>query len=572
MVVWAWDAVATVPDVCRARCARFFPGDEVALCDGAPPCGCVATRSTVRAGEPVAGVLAVGTGPVLGSAPRGRRLYALRVPGWGRLVGAAAYGAGNGTFVKARDDKYVTARFIGWGGDKPSFALVETFGDVGSPVAYDTYLLARHCVPSAKVHSRSALRRALRHGAMSASLEEAPCRTTGVTIDPVGARDLDDAISVVRQGAEGHVVEVHITDVAGALDRVDGWQHLGDACQSVYLASGVVHMLPAVAAQGAFSLVAGERRRVLTARFEVASATGEVRWCGWTSETIVVRANCTYGGVAVSESAYLGRLEAATAAVFRGSSEDPPDDAHELVAVWMKLANEYAGLELATIRRGIFRVCHASAVPVPLLVRMGLRARASWMSEYVPWREGLAHAALGVGAYAQSTSPIRRLGDLVNQVYLVAGRSDRALQFAHEWATARGTAVLSSWSVGARRAERCSRMVEAACVAASEGGVLPAMVCEVGKRDARGRRLLSLYLSSLDTLLPVTTAMPPLSVGAAVAVRVFVRGRGGELPRRIGVQLEVEGLAGRDVFECQATDLVEGACEGGLVEEGGDRR
>lgn len=569
MVLWTWDAVSAVPDACKVRCARFFPGDDVTLCGGALPCGCVALRSAVRAGELVAGVLAVGTGPVLGSAPRGRRLYALRVPGWGRLVGAAAYGAGNGTFVKARDDKYVTARFIGWSGERPSFALVETFGDVGNPAAYDMHLLARHCAPSAKVHSRSALRRALRHGV---TLGDAPCRTTGVTIDPVGARDLDDAISVVRHGADGYVVEVHITDVAWALDRADGWQHLGDACQSVYLASGVVHMLPAAAAQGAFSLVAGERRRVLTARFEVSPATG-VRWGGWTAETIEVRANCTYGGVAVAESAYLGRLEAATAVVFQGTSETPPVDTHELVAVWMKLANECAGRELATMRRGVFRVCDASAVRAqPLLVRMGLRARASWRSEYTPWREGLAHAALGVGAYAQCTSPIRRLGDLINQVYLVEGRSDNALQFAHDWATAHGTAVLSVWSVGARRAERCSRVVEAACAAASEGGVLPAMVCEVGKRDARGTRRLSLYVEPLDTLLHVATAMPALPVGAAVVVRVFVRGRGGELPRRIGVQLEVEGLAGRDVFECQATDLVESACEGGFVEEGGDRR
>jgi len=136
-----------------------------------------------------------------------------------------------------------------------------------------------------------------------------------------------------------------------------------------------------------------------------------------------------------------------------------------------------------------------------------------------------------------------------------------------------GTNVIGGVNPNKAGTEHCGVPVYGSAIeAASDGGVLPAMVCEVGKRDARGRRLLSLYLSSLDTLLPVTTAMPPLSVGAAVAVRVFVRGRGGELPRRIGVQLEVEGLAGRDVFECQATDLVEGACEGGLVEEGGDRR
>jgi len=85
-----------------------------------------------------------------------------------------------------------------------------------------------------------------------------------ITVDPVDARDFDDAISLERDG-DGYILQVHIADVAayavqgGAVDleaRTRG--------TSVYLPDRVIPMIPEVLSAGACSLRPGEERLART--------------------------------------------------------------------------------------------------------------------------------------------------------------------------------------------------------------------------------------------------------------------------------------------------------------------
>ncbi len=88
---------------------------------------------------------------------------------------------------------------------------------------------------------------------------------TVMTIDGAGAKDLDDAVSVVRSG-EGWRLYVHIADVSHyvrektALDRA-----AMSRGTSVYFTDKVVPMLPPVLSNGVCSLNAGEDKYALTA-------------------------------------------------------------------------------------------------------------------------------------------------------------------------------------------------------------------------------------------------------------------------------------------------------------------
>jgi hypothetical protein len=558
MISWTRDMLGAAPVGCVRACSRFFPGDVVTLCGGsAEDCGCLLRSSDVRRGVPVAGVLVLSSAITLGRGQRGKCLYAFRVPRWGSLVARVPYAAPGRSFLKAREDKYVLARFVCWDAPRPTFRLVETFGDVSQLAAYDKFLLARHCRSAGMAALRDAFR-----GACTAPALSSPVSRSAYTIDPAGSRDLDDALSVTESGG-AYTVDVHITDVARAIDDRALWSCLGGACQSVYLSSVVANMLPRCASHGELSLLEGSPRGVLTLSFHIGE---HVRVVGWKREELCVASNATYETVESAHPVFYRTLVAAThrAASLRGVAL--PADSHEVVAYWMLAANEFSGSLLAASKLGVFRVCRERA-PAPLesaLGALGLRELRAWQSSYAPWEEELEHAALGIGAYAQVTSPLRRLGDLVNQVFLVEGLSTAATEFACAWATPEGTTKLTDWSRAARRAERCSRLADASLRAAGAQRWLSAVVCSSEGVTAW------LYVQELGGILPIRSpAAVALRPGREIRLMVHIRAAGWSLPGRIAVELEVEGLAGGDVLQCEVPDLVEDACETGLVDDDG---
>jgi len=97
------------------------------------------------------------------------------------------------------------------------------------------------------------------------------------TIDPVDARDFDDAISAERLDGDLVRIHVHIADVSayvrpgGALDEDARWRGT-----SVYVPGTVEPMLPPVLSTGACSLVPGEDRPAVTATLDL-DGDGTVR-------------------------------------------------------------------------------------------------------------------------------------------------------------------------------------------------------------------------------------------------------------------------------------------------------
>ncbi|MBD3162273.1 MAG: VacB/RNase II family 3'-5' exoribonuclease, partial [Candidatus Eisenbacteria bacterium] len=97
-----------------------------------------------------------------------------------------------------------------------------------------------------------------------------------LTIDPIDAKDFDDAISIRRDG-DGFQLDVHIADVSalvpegGAVD-----EEAARRGTSVYFPGSVIPMLPEALSSDAASLVPGRRRNVLTVEIEIDSE-GAVR-------------------------------------------------------------------------------------------------------------------------------------------------------------------------------------------------------------------------------------------------------------------------------------------------------
>ncbi|WP_028708115.1 ribonuclease catalytic domain-containing protein [Propionicicella superfundia] len=116
-----------------------------------------------------------------------------------------------------------------------------------------------------------------------------------VTIDPQGARDLDQAVLVERAGA-GYLVSYAIADVAafvGAGDPVDAEARRRG--QTFYAPTAKASLHPPVLSEGAASLLPGGERRALVWRLAL-DADGELQSTRLDRALVRSRAQLTYEG------------------------------------------------------------------------------------------------------------------------------------------------------------------------------------------------------------------------------------------------------------------------------------
>jgi ribonuclease R len=164
--------------------------------------------------------------------------------------------------------------------DREDAVLVEVFGADDDPRLDDLAVASRHRL--AKGFSRAAEQEAAQfaepvYDAKAGRLDLRDRAT--FTMDPVDARDFDDALS--WRPLEGGLVEVgiHIADVAhyvragGALD-----DDARERATSVYLAGGVVPMLPHELSSDLCSLVPGQGRLTLSVLAEMDARGGVTRY------------------------------------------------------------------------------------------------------------------------------------------------------------------------------------------------------------------------------------------------------------------------------------------------------
>ncbi len=280
--------------------------------------------------------------------------------------------------------------------------------------------------------------------------ETCPDRTdlTGVqcwTIDAENSLDLDDAISL-QPTQDGWQLGIHITDVSSfisqdsALDR-EAYRRT----TSVYLPELDVHMLPQSISCRKASLLQGSLRPALSIVCEVDSC-GEILSQTAFPSQIKVSANYSYE-----------QFEAFLTPV---AADNP--DMHCVAPVLQQIAEKHLQKRIRagalvmedrniTPARGIVAECMviynstlaslARDRQTPLFYRYleapdGVLSRANDYPHHVPpsvlGTLPRPHAGMGLPAYAQFSSPLRRYSDLVNQRQILAVLSGVSLPYDRE--------------------------------------------------------------------------------------------------------------------------------------------
>lgn len=268
-----------------------------------------------------------------------------------------------------------------------------------------------------------------------------------ITIDAVTTRDVDDALSITREGPD-LTVGIHITDVAhyveqdSLLDR-----EIRERATSIYLPDMTIPMLPAILSEDAASLIAGKLRpavsviatfgpdldlkhhMIVCSRIEV----GERLSYEEVDERVSMKGSPEALMFEVAEALRKKRIEAG-ALIFKDpeisvhlseegdievTRRDRESPSQILVSELMILANHlFATFLKENGIPGIFR-----SQPPPLeKIALGeeddpvlsYRARRAMARGELSTRPA-PHATLGLSSYTTATSPLRRYVDLIIQ-------------------------------------------------------------------------------------------------------------------------------------------------------------
>lgn len=207
--------------------------------------------------------------------------------------------------------------------------LVRRIGDANEPSLGIECVMARYGLvdgyPQAAVDEATSLAVDV-EGALADPLRRDIRDRFAITIDPVDARDFDDAISVARTVRGGWMLGVHIADVSHYVD----WESAIDLearrrSTSVYLADRVLPMLPERLCNDLCSLRPDEDRLAFTVDIEL-DAQGRVRTYEPYPSVVRSRVRMDYGAAdallregepdgAALDAAERGRAELAVEAV-----------------------------------------------------------------------------------------------------------------------------------------------------------------------------------------------------------------------------------------------------------------
>lgn len=402
-------------------------------------------NSPVRTMKQISGILILEDSKTYGRTENGKRLLYRCVPDNTKLpVFLVPFDLKLG-FSKDLKNKYVLFKFDKWSGKHPMGILVETIGDVSDIDNYYEYQLYRRGLNDSISEFSNQTRR-LFSGKNEIQLISSIKNNISynisnrlddrvITIDPFGCVDIDDGIGCTTNEETGVVtVSVYIANVSIWMDEFGLWDHI-NRVSTIYLPDKRRTMLPAILSDNLCSLLENKDRFAMCMDVDISRdgyVIGEPRF---SNVLIRVDVNHSYDSPKLMRDPQYKSIMDITKKINPNIC-----DSHKLVEFWMIYMNISCGKHLANQNVGIFRNVHVKELRDSKFenpsTQMFFNNFDNISSEYSVIANSSRHDLLDVAWYAQITSPIRRLVDLVNQTLLLKSInmfSDRSEIFVNDW-------------------------------------------------------------------------------------------------------------------------------------------
>jgi exoribonuclease R len=430
---------------------KWFHGDQFTFLP-TPHC----THSPTRNAPFLCGVLILEGNKTYGRTANKKRLLYRVIPASLHLPSFLIPYDMKPQFVKANKNKYILFRFDAWIDKHPTGLLHEVLGDVDQLEVFFEYQLYSKCLNSSLKELTHGVHDCTKKQTIDSYIqrintndgfhvENRSDRAGIISIDPPRSVDYDDALDIhMSPGSERVHITVYVANVFVWLETFQLWHAFSNRVATVYLPDRRRPMLPTQLSDAFCSLKAQEHRFAFAIDFEL-DLNGHVVHTSIHTVMIRVHRNYTYGESALDQDPTYQQLQQITKAW-----NPSVTSSHEVVAHWMLEANKVCAQYMYQKQTGIFRTVKSTMEPsnqetngiVPRSIASE-HVLQQWMScsgQYEPYRDALVelpHLFLQTPVYAQVTSPIRRLVDLLNQMMMMStmgiALSQEAISFMDHW-------------------------------------------------------------------------------------------------------------------------------------------
>lgn len=261
-----------------------------------------------------------------------------------------------------------------------------------------------------------------------------------ISVDPVGCLDIDDACSLTTINGQS-VLSIYISNVTLVLNILRAWDVLKENLKqtaTIYLPTNKLSMLPSILSDNICSLVENEDRVALAMDIFFHSNQETIEKIEFKNVLIKVSDNLSYEEA--EKHIEYKRIEK----VVRNMNENIKPlvydfrDSHSTVEYLMLYMNIKVSEKM---NNGIFRISEEVGKPItndviqqlPVNISKFIDIYRKYNSYYstkeIQHKNGktLEHVILEVDSYLQITSPIRRLGDVVNQALFIHKYVDKTV-------------------------------------------------------------------------------------------------------------------------------------------------
>jgi exoribonuclease R len=354
-------------------------------------------------------------------------------------------------FSKVFKNKYVIFKFDHWENQHPQGILITTIGttdNLESFYEYQLYCKSLHIsLGQFTNNAREQLQKQSQEEYIDNILknpdfkiEDRRGSANPFTIDPIGSLDFDDAFDISQKSDRFHLT-IYIANVYVWLETLHLWKSFANRVSTIYLPDKKRPMLPTVLSDSLCSLQENQSRFAVALDI-ILTPEGQIISTDFKNVIINVKKNYRY-----EEPQLLDHQPYQYLFDLSKKLDKSITDSHDIVSYWMIRMNRICGEHLSQMNEGIFRKITVNPSKTPEIIPQDLppathRMITSWNSvsgQYVRYQEQVYHDFLKCDHYAQTTSPIRRLVDLLNLMILsqhyklIQNPSKDATNFLESW-------------------------------------------------------------------------------------------------------------------------------------------